>query len=302
MLKEAVDALQCTTGKLYVDCTVGGAGHSSLIANKIQPDGKLICLDVDDDAIKQAKEKLKSFPHVHIIKTNYKNIHFALLEAGEKSINGGILADLGTSFHQLTSAERGFSFSSEAMLDMRMDQSLETSAYELINQLSESELVNIFSKYGEEKYSKRIAKAIIEEKSERPIKTTSQLAELVKRSTPKNPKQKIHPATRVFQALRIAVNDELSILEESLTNFLTLTEPGARIAIITFHSLEDRIVKKFFNYWSSSCICYPKLAKCLCGHTPKLKIINKKPIVASEEEINSNPPSRSAKLRIAERL
>lgn len=300
MLNEAVDALNCESGKLYVDCTLGGGGHSGLILSKIQPDGRLISFDVDDDAIAAASERLKNYKNLTIVKDSYANIKKVLQTLGIEKITGGILLDLGASYHQLTKQERGFSFSKDAPLDMRFNQEASFSGYDVVNSYSEEELVRIFSEYGEERFSKRIAKKIVETRQIKPIKTTVELANLIVNATPKI-NSKIHPATRVFQAIRIEVNQELNNVKNILEDVMPLLSVGAIISVISFHSLEDRLVKIFFKKMASSCNCPPNKAICDCP-PPSLKIITKKPICASEEEIRENPPSRSAKLRIAQRI
>ena len=295
MKNEAVDALECRDGLIYVDCTLGGGGHSELILERISPNGKLYAFDVDEEAIEYASERLKKYDNLTIIKDSYTNIKQALANYGVKKITGGVLLDLGASYHQLTKQERGFSFSKEAPLDMRFDMSSDFSAYDVVNKYKEDELVRIFSEYGEERFSKRIAKAIVEDRKKSPIKTTTELADLIVKSTPKI-KSNIHPATRVFQAIRIEVNKELTNVKNVLTDVLDLLDYGAIISVISFHSLEDRIVKRFFKYEAQKCRCNELICKC---PPPKIELVNKKPITASEEEIRINPPSRSAKLRIA---
>lgn len=300
MKEEAVDALNCRDGLIYVDCTLGGGGHSELILKRISPNGRLIAFDVDSDAINAASERLKDYKNLTIVKNSYTNIKSVLQELGIEKITGGILFDLGASYHQFAKAERGFSFSKDAPLDMRFNQESDFSAYDVVNTYSENELVRIFSEYGEERFSKRIAKAIVEERKKEKIKTTLQLANLIVRSTPKI-KSSIHPATRVFQAIRIEVNQELQNVKNTLNDVLDLLEVGAIISVISFHSLEDRIVKNLFKYHSQRCHCEKNQMICNCP-PPKLKLVNKKPIEASEEEIKINPPSRSAKLRVAVRV
>jgi 16S rRNA (cytosine1402-N4)-methyltransferase len=301
MPDQVLEGLICQSGKMYLDCTAGAGGHSLLIAQNIQPDGRLISLDVDNEALKEAATKLNQFDNVQLIKSNYLDFPEVLDACGIECIDGGILLDLGTSFYQLTTPERGFSFQYEAPLDMRMNQDSSVTAYDLVNTLGPDELEKIFSEYGEERYSRRIAAKINEISKTKKIETTTQLANLVLSVVPRA-KQKIHPATRVFQALRIAVNNELDILEKTLNKVINYTVPGTRIVIITFHSLEDRIVKQFFKLWSVDCVCPPEMIQCRCNHEKKLKIITKKPQIPSDDEVKSNPPSRSAKLRIAERI
>lgn len=298
MKNEAVDALECKSGRIYVDCTLGGGGHSELILQRIQPDGKLIAFDIDKDAIEAASERLKVYKdNLFIVKSSYIDIKQTLANLGVKKITGGVLFDLGASYHQFNKAERGFSFSKEAPLDMRFNQDAAFSAYDVVNSYSENDLVRIFSEYGEERFSKRIAKKIIEERKLNPIKTTTELSNLIINCTPRV-KSSIHPATRVFQAIRIEVNQELTNVKNTLNDVLDLLDIGAIISVISFHSLEDRLVKNIFRYHSQKCHCEPNQMICKCP-PPKLELINKKPIEASEEEIRENPPSRSAKLRIA---
>lgn len=295
MKNEAVDALECEQGKIYVDCTLGGGGHSELILKRISPTGKLFAFDIDDDAINYASERLKGYDNLTIIKDSYTNIKSQMAAHGIDKITGGVLLDLGASYHQLTKAERGFSFMHNAPLDMRFNMDSDFSAYDVVNGYSEDELVKIFSEYGEERFSKRIAKAIVTIREKNPIKSTLELAELIKKSTPRI-KSSIHPATRVFQAIRIEVNGELRNVNKILTDVLDLLGYGAIISVISFHSLEDRIVKRLFKYEAQKCRCNNMICTC---EPPRIELVNRKPIVASDEEIRENPPSRSAKLRVA---
>ncbi len=297
MKNEAVDALECQNGKIYVDCTLGGGGHSELILQRISPDGKLISFDIDQDAIDAATDRLKDYKNLTIVKNSYTNIKQVLKNLGIEKITGGILFDLGASYHQLTKQERGFSFSKEAPLDMRFNTDSDFSAYDVVNSYSEEALVKIFSEYGEERFSKRIAKKITEQRKIKKIETTTELADLIINSTPKI-KSSIHPATRVFQAIRIEVNQELQNVKNTLNDVLDLLDFGAIISVISFHSLEDRVVKQIFKYHSTRCHCEKNQMICHCP-PPILELVNKKPIMASEQEIKENPPSRSAKLRIA---
>lgn len=297
MKNEAVDALECKNGLIYVDCTLGGGGHSELILKRIQPEGRLISFDVDDDAIAAASERLKDYDNLTIVKNSYTNIKKVLHELGIEKITGGVLFDLGASYHQFNKAERGFSFTKAAPLDMRFNQDADFSAYDVVNTYSEEDLVRIFSEYGEERFSKRIAKAIIEQRRLKKLETTIELADLIKNCTP-HIKSSIHPATRVFQAIRIEVNHELTNVKNTLNDVLDLLDVGAIISVISFHSLEDRIVKHLFKYHSQRCHCDKNQMICTCP-PPKLELVNKKPITATEQEVKENPPSRSAKLRIA---
>lgn len=297
MLNEAVDALECRgkKGKVYVDCTLGGGGHSELILKQISSDSRLIAFDIDDEAISHSKERLKNYPNLTIVKSSYVNIKSELKKLGIEKITGGVILDLGASYHQLTKAERGFSFSKDAPLDMRFDMSAEFSAYDIVNSYKEEDLVRIFSEYGEERFSKRIAKKIVEVRAKKRIKTTGELADIIISATPRI-KSSVHPATRVFQAIRIEVNNELKNVNFVLQEILDLIDFGGIISVLSFHSLEDRIVKNFFRNESKRCRCNEMICKC---PPPKIELVNKKPITASIEELRENPPSRSAKLRIA---
>ena len=297
MLNEAVDALECRgkEDKIYVDCTLGGGGHSELILQRISPKGRLIAFDIDNEAIAHAKERLKNYSNLTIVKSSYTNLKSELKKLGIEKITGGVIIDLGASYHQLTKAERGFSFSQDAPLDMRFDMNAEFSAYDIVNTYKEADLVRIFSEYGEERFSKRIAKKIVEVRSKKPIKTTGELADIIINATPRI-KSSVHPATRVFQAIRIEVNNELKNVNIVLHDILDLIEIGGIISVLSFHSLEDRIVKQFFRHESQRCRCNNMICTC---PPPKIELVNKKPITASAKELGENPPSRSAKLRIA---
>lgn len=297
MKNEAVDALNCQNGKIYVDCTLGGGGHSELILQRISPNGRLIAFDIDQDAIDAASERLKDYKNLTIVKSSYTNIKQVLHNLGIEKITGGVLFDLGASYHQLTKQERGFSFSKEAPLDMRFNKDADFSAYDVVNTYKEEDLVRIFSEYGEEHFSKRIAKEIVTKRKIKKIETTTELSDLIINCTP-HVKTKVHPATRVFQAIRIEVNSELQNVKQTLNDILDLLEFNAIISVISFHSLEDRIVKQIFKYNSTRCHCDKTQAICNCP-PPILELVNKKPIIASEKEIKENPPSRSAKLRVA---
>ena len=300
MAHEAVDALQCERGNIYVDATLGGGGHSELILQKIQPDGRLIAFDIDADAIDYASERLKNYKNLTIVKESYSNIKKVLQDLDIKEITGGIVFDLGASYHQLTKQERGFSFMKDAPLDMRFNQDSDFSAYDVINGYSEDDLIRIISEYGEERFTKRIVKNITDSRKLKNIETTGELAQIITNAVPKT-KEKIHPATRTFQAIRIEVNHELQNIKNTLNEVLTLLSVDAIISVISFHSLEDRLVKQCFKYYSAKCRCKPTDPVCHCK-PPMLELINKKPITATEEEISVNPPSRSAKLRVAKKI
>jgi len=297
MKNKAVDSLECQSGKIYVDCTLGGGGHSELILQRIAPTGKLIAFDVDEDAIQAASKRLKDYKNLTIVKDSYTNIKSVLKNLGIEKITGGVLFDLGASYHQFNKGERGFSFSKDAKLDMRFNQDAELSAFDVVNDYSQDELVRIFSEYGEERFSKRIAQKIVETRKLKKIYTTCELANLILNCTP-HVKSSIHPATRVFQAVRIEVNKELTNVKNTLNDVLDLLSFGAIISVISFHSLEDRLVKQTFKYHSAKCHCDKTQMICHCP-PPKLEIITKKPIEADSWEIKENPPSRSAKLRVA---
>lgn len=299
MLNEAVDALNCESGKIYVDCTLGGGGHSELILKKIQPDGRLISIDVDDDAINASKERLKLFQNITIVKDSYTNIKKILQDLNIEKITGGVLFDLGASYHQLTSDDRGFSFMKDSPLDMRFGNQFDFNAYDVINFYKEDELVKIFSEYGEEHFSKRIAKKIVEVRKTKKIETTFELRDTILSAVPRI-HTKVHPATRVFQAVRIEVNQELQNIKNTLNDVVDLLSFGGIISVISFHSLEDRIVKRFFREKANKCQCEQGFA--ITDVPPELEIITKKPLVASLEEVKENPPSRSAKLRVAKKI
>ncbi|SET63995.1 16S rRNA (cytosine(1402)-N(4))-methyltransferase RsmH [Paenibacillus sp. NFR01] len=308
--EEATEGLHVRKDGIYVDCTLGGAGHSSLIASKLGEQGRLICLDQDDWALDNAKAKLAEYgERVVLVKTNFRDLQQVLTDLpfvpkkdGIPQVDG-ILFDLGVSSPQFDEGERGFSYNHDAPLDMRMDQSAELTASEIINTWPEQEIARILFQYGEEKFSRRIARRIVEARQERKVETTGELAELIKEGIPAAARRTGgHPAKRSFQALRIAVNDELGAFEEGLHSAVRCLAPGGRASVITFHSLEDRICKQIFSGYLSRCTCPPDLPFCVCGAEGTLKLVNRKPIVASEEELALNPRARSAKLRVAEKL
>lgn len=310
VLKEqSVEGLAIRPDGIYVDCTLGGAGHSELIASKLSPAGRLICLDQDDWAHENAKQRLAPYmDRVTLVRTNFRHIEDALHEANVPTHDGlpqvdGFLFDLGVSSPQLDEGERGFSYNHDAPLDMRMDQTGLLTAHDIVNEWSEAEIAKILFEYGEEKFARRIARVIVEERTNGPIDTTGQLAELVKKGIPAAARRTGgHPAKRSFQALRIAVNDELGAFEEALHEAVKCLKPGGRIAVITFHSLEDRICKQIFKSYVGKCTCPPDFPVCTCNNRGTLTLVNRKPILPSEEELEQNPRSRSAKLRIAEKV
>ncbi len=301
MLGEVLDGLKIRENGTYVDATVGGAGHSYEIAARLK-NGQLICLDQDNEAIAAATKRLTEFKdRCRIIKSNYENIESVLRSEGITKVSG-ILADLGVSSHQLDTIERGFSYSADAPLDMRMDTDNEETAADIVNGYSERELTRILRDYGEERFASNIARNIVKRREEKPITTTFELNDIISASIPMKFREKgSHPSKRTFQAIRIELNRELEVLEGTLDTMIDLLEPGGRLCIITFHSLEDRIVKTVFNRAQNPCICPPNFPKCVCGRVSKGKHISKKAILPSEEEIARNKRSKSAKLRIFEK-
>ena len=297
LLDEVITSLNLQHGSVVVDATVGGGGHSQVMLEKILPNGKLHAFDQDINAITEAKRVIASRHYdISFHNTNFANIKKEL--AGERV--DAILADLGVSSHQIDTPERGFSYMHDAELDMRMDASQKMTGSTIVNNARESELVHILSEYGEERFAKRIAASIIRA---RPIKTTGELAKICVDSVPSNYWKFVgHPAKKTFQAIRIAVNRELDVLEKFLHDSVDILKPQGRIAVITFHSLEDRIVKNIFRHYSLDCTCPPKTPQCICNHRQKLRIITRKPVIPSTEEIKNNPRSASAKLRVAERI
>lgn len=303
MLDECLEGLNIKADGIYVDGTVGGAGHSIEIVKRLSENGRLICVDKDEDALKAAGERLAPYSdRVTFIHDDYKNLVAELDSIGVGKVDG-ILLDLGVSSYQLDNAERGFSYMKDAPLDMRMDRSQRISAYEVVNGYSESELARILFDYGEEKLARQIARNILKARAEKPIETTLELAKIVEDTYPAKTRWKFgHPAKRTFQAIRIEVNDELSSLGEAVTQMARRLEKGGRMAVITFHSLEDRIVKSAFKELSLACTCPPDFPVCVCGKVQEVELVNKKPIVASEGELEKNSRSQSAKLRVIEKL
>lgn len=299
--QEAVDGLQIKANGIYVDATLGGGGHSELILSKLNENGLLFGFDQDQLAIQHAEEKFKQYSQFRCIKSNFRYLKEELRKRNIDRIDGALF-DLGVSSPQLDMAERGFSYHQDAPLDMRMDQESEISAYDVVNTWDYNDLARIFFQYGEEKFSKQIARKIEAYRMKKPIETTGELVEIIKEAIPAPARrQGGHPAKRVFQAIRIAVNDEIKAFEEALEDVIELLNPAGRVSVITFHSLEDRLCKSIFQKWAKG----PELPRGLPiipeEYKPKLKIITKKPIVASEEELQQNNRARSAKLRIAEK-
>ena len=303
LLKEAVEGLNIKSDGIYVDCTLGGAGHSSLILTRLGAGGKLYAFDQDETAIANAKEKLSEFgDRLVIIKSNFLYLKEELEKHGVHKVDG-VLYDLGVSSPQLDTPERGFSYHHDAPLDMRMDNEADISAYDVINHWAYEDLVRIFFRYGEEKFSKQIARKIEAARAVKPIETTAELVELIKEAIPAPARRKGgHPAKRIFQAVRIAVNDELAVFEQSLNQAIDLLNPEGRISVITFHSLEDRICKAAFKKASETPNLPPGLPIIPDEYKPILKFVSRKPILPSEEELEQNNRARSAKLRIAEKL
>ena len=302
LLNETIEGLDIKPEGTYVDGTLGGAGHSFEIAKRLNDLGRLIGIDQDEAAIQAAGERLKEFTNVTIIRDNYSNIK---QELGEIHIEGvdGILLDLGVSSHQLDTPERGFSYKADALLDMRMDNRASKSAYDVVNGYSYEELVTILRDYGEEKFANNIAKHILAARECGPIKTTGELVEIIKASIPmKIQKTMGHPAKQTFQAIRIEVNHELDVLKNTLDDMIALLKPGGRLCIITFHSLEDRIVKNAFKNAENPCTCPKNFPVCVCNKKPLGHVVGRKPILPSEEEMANNSRSKSAKLRIFEKI
>lgn len=302
LLNEAVDILDIKPDGIYVDGTLGGAGHSLEIVKKLTS-GKLICFDQDINAISAAKEKLKDFMDKTIlVHSNFENLREELNKLGIETIDG-FLVDLGVSSHQLDVPERGFSYMQDAPLDMRMDNNAELSAYDVVNTYSEAELKRVIKDYGEENWSARIAKLIVERRATMPIRTTFELVDAIKAAIPKKMRdENQHPAKRTFQAIRIEVNRELDVIEKTLLAAVEMMNKGGVLAVITFHSLEDRIVKNVFKKLQYSCTCPPEFPVCICNSKQVVEIITRKPILPSENEVEMNPRSRSAKLRAARKL
>ena len=302
LLNECLEGLNIKENGIYVDGTLGGAGHSSEILKRLSNEGRLIGIDQDTDALKAAKERLKDYSNVTFVHSNFSNIENVLNNLNIDGVDG-ILMDLGVSSYQLDEGERGFSYMKDAPLDMRMNRENDFSAYNVVNEYSEEDLYRIIRDYGEEKFAKRIASFIVENRQEKNIETTLELVEIIKNAIPaKARREGPHPAKRTFQAIRIEVNSELSILNKTIEDGVEKLNKGGRMAIITFHSLEDRIVKNKFRDLAVSCRCPKEFPVCVCGEKAKVKIISRKAIEPTKEEVEVNPRSRSAKLRVIEKL
>lgn len=302
LLNECIEGLNIKENGIYVDGTLGGAGHSAEIVKRLTT-GRLIGIDQDTNAIKAAEKRLEEYKDkVILVHDNFSNIKAVFSQLGIEKADGFLL-DIGVSSHQLDEAERGFSYMHDAPLDMRMNRDNSFSAYNVVNEYSEDELSEIIYKYGEERWSKRIAQFIVAERSKKPIETTFELVDIIKKAVPKGArKDGPHPAKRTFQAIRIEVNGELEILERTIDHMTELLNPGGRLCIITFHSLEDRIVKNAFRKQENPCTCPPEFPVCVCGKKKRANVITRKPILPSDEELEFNHRSRSAKLRILERV
>lgn len=298
LLKETVDGAFTDPNGVYADLTTGGGGHSLELAKRLDG-GRLICFDQDKEALEAAGERLKGLP-VTLVRSNFCEMKSVLADLGIKELDG-IIADLGVSSHQLDTAERGFSFHNDAPLDMRMSGE-GLSARDVVNEYDEGELAKILFDYGEEKFGNRIARGIVNARLTAPIETTGQLAEIIKSSVPAAYRREKNPCRKSFQAIRIEVNHELDVLETALTDGFDVLKVGRRMSVITFHSLEDRIVKNRFKEFCTGCTCPPEFPVCVCGRKPMGRLVDKKPITASPEELERNPRSRSAKLRIIEKI
>lgn len=299
MLDECIDGLAIRPDGIYVDGTAGGAGHSSAIASHLGENGRLVSIDRDPDAVAVATERLSSYSMAQVVRNNYSNMREVLDSLGIDKVDG-ILLDLGVSSYQLDEESRGFSYHADAPLDMRMEKE-GISAADIVNTYSQQELAKIIFEYGEEKFSRRIAENIVKAREVSPIETTLQLADIIRQSVPQKARRDKNPCKKTFQAIRIAVNGEFEHLSKGLDEAFYSLKAGGRLAVITFHSLEDRLVKQRFAGWCRGCICPPDFPQCVCGHKPQGVLINRKPIEADEKELEENKRSRSAKLRIIER-
>jgi 16S rRNA (cytosine1402-N4)-methyltransferase len=303
LLDRTIEYLKVVPDGVYVDCTLGGGGHSLEILKRLGERGRLIGIDRDQNAIKAAGERLASFSDKAVlVHGNFKDIRRIVHGIGITAVDG-VVMDLGVSSHQLDRRERGFSYMQDAPLDMRMDRQQSLTAMEVVNTYSEADLARVISGYGEERWARRIAAFIVREREKALIKTTGQLVDIIKAAIPASARRKgPHPAKRTFQALRIEVNDELGILERAVKDGVDLLKSGGRICVITFHSLEDRKIKNIFRELENPCTCPPKAPACVCGKKPVIRVVTRKPVVPDKEEIQQNPRARSAGLRVAEKL
>jgi 16S rRNA (cytosine1402-N4)-methyltransferase len=304
MLNEAIHYLNCRPGKTYTDCTLGGSGHAKAICERIMPDGMLIGIDQDIDAITNAQKALQSYSsNIHLFHGNFNHLPRYLTQIKIEAVDG-ILLDLGLSLHQLENSGRGFSFQKDEPLDMRMDKRSAIRASDLINDLKEDELWNLFKNLGEERWSKQIARRIVQQRRQEKIQTSRQLARIVSDAVPRRSSaaQRIHPATRVFMALRIAVNRELEVLSGFMDGVADWLNPEGRLCVLSFHSLEDRIVKQRIKAMEKGCVCPPKVPECACGKKPVMRALTKKVVRPSDDEVAQNPMARSTRLRAAEKI
>lgn len=303
LLAEVSKQLVTNKEGTFVDCTLGGAGHAGEIILRLAPEGLLIAIDQDAEAIAAARSVLVNFSQqVIFIQGNFAEIDDILSKAGKGRVDG-FLWDLGLSSAQIEKSARGFSYKKKGPLDMRMNPNDDLTAYEVVNSYKESQLSQLFKKFGEERFSSRIAKFIVNQRKRQPLENTEELVEVIKKAIPaKDRRTGPHPAKRIFQAIRIEVNKEIKNLQKSLNESFKWLKPGGRMVLISYHSLEDRVVKKTFNDWAKGCICPPKLVICRCGGEPKIKIITRKPIVPGKKEVERNPRARSAKMRVAEKI
>lgn len=303
LVNEVMQYMRCREGGIYIDGTIGGGGHALEICRRIGGDGLLIGIDKDDQALAHAAETLKEYSGcVRLIKGDFRYMKALVNDIGVNEVDG-VLLDLGVSSHQLDDAERGFSYNAEAALDMRMDKQQLLTARDVVNTYDEKRLYEIIRDYGEERWAKRIASFIVKERQRYPIETTSRLVEVIKKAMPAAARREgPHPARRTFQAIRIEVNDELNSIKEGLIQALDCLKPGGRLCVISFHSLEDRLVKDTFRRWQNPCTCPPDTPVCVCGNKPVAVIVTKKPVTASPDEVESNLRARSAKLRVCEKL
>ena len=302
MLKEVLEGLNINPSGIYLDCTLGGAGHSEEILKRLNAHGLLIGIDKDDDAIAYSSQRLKGYNNKLIVKSDFKDVKRVLDEHNIEAIDGALI-DLGISSHQIDDGERGFSFLREGKLDMRMDKTQELSAYEVVNYYPEYRLVKILYEYGEESFARVIVRKIVEQRKVKPIETTLELKDIIESALPKKIIYKSGGASKkTFQAIHIEVNGELDRLDSTLEYLISKLKSGGRLAVLSFHSLEDRIVKRVFKTESTDCLCPSGVPICVCGHKKSIRLINKKPIIASAEEVKQNPRSAPAKLRVVEKL